>query len=246
MEKLSRLGEKYITNEGLEVEIIEYTNALDCTIRYKDGFILKNKNFFDIKNGKVKNPYNPNVYGVGFLGDGEYRTKENKVRTKSYLVWSDILRRCYDANTQVSRPSYQECTVSAEWHNFQNFAKWFEENYIEGFCIDKDILFKNNKVYSKETCCFVPNEINILLSGTNKLKRTLPLGVVEHKGKFRAQICLNGKTTYLGIASTPEKAFLFYKKKKEEYLKFMAYRWKDKIPLSAFVSLFNYTVEITD
>lgn len=47
---------------------------------------------------------------------------------------------------------------------FSNFLKWFNGNYIKGYALDKDILIKGNKVYSPETCCFVPYEINTLVT----------------------------------------------------------------------------------
>lgn len=35
--------------------------------------------------------------------------------------------------------------------------------HMEGWHLDKDILLKGNKVYSPETCAFVPAKINSLL-----------------------------------------------------------------------------------
>ena len=46
--------------------------------------------------------------------------------------------------------NYLDVTVCEEWHNFQNFAKWFYENYYEisgeKMRLDKDILIKGNKM----------------------------------------------------------------------------------------------------
>ena len=56
----------------------------------------------------------------------------------------------------MKRNSRLICSVCEEWKHFSNFKKWFDENYIEGFDIDKDILIKGNKVYSPEACSFVP------------------------------------------------------------------------------------------
>lgn len=61
-----------------------------------------------------------------------------------------------------NKPTYEGCTVCDEWLYFSNFKKWFDENYIEGFQLDKDIIIRGNKVYSPQTCCFVPKEINII------------------------------------------------------------------------------------
>ena len=38
---LNRTGEKHITNEGYEIEIIEYLNYNNCTIKFIDGHIVE-------------------------------------------------------------------------------------------------------------------------------------------------------------------------------------------------------------
>ena len=53
-----RVGEKYITNEGYNIEIVEYINSNNCTVQFKDGSRLYNRAFGDIKRGEVKNPNN--------------------------------------------------------------------------------------------------------------------------------------------------------------------------------------------
>ena len=42
---VDRVGEKYITNEGYEIEIIEYFGANNCTIKFNDGTISRNKKY---------------------------------------------------------------------------------------------------------------------------------------------------------------------------------------------------------
>jgi hypothetical protein len=53
-----RTGEKYLTNEGYEVKIIEYFSACDVTVRYEDGTTLKKVFLSALKNGQVKKPQN--------------------------------------------------------------------------------------------------------------------------------------------------------------------------------------------
>ena len=45
----NRVGEKYITNEGYEIEIIEYFSSINCTIRFKDGHLIFNRKYNHIK-----------------------------------------------------------------------------------------------------------------------------------------------------------------------------------------------------
>ena len=79
------------------------------------------------------------------------------------------------------------CTVCEEWLNYSNFKVWYDQNRIKGMALDldKDILFKGNKVYSPETCCFVPHAINTLFLNGKKNRGDLPLGVHFDKSKGR-------------------------------------------------------------
>jgi hypothetical protein len=80
-----------------------------------------------------------------------------------------MMMRCYSLKWSSKFPTYKDCIVDERWHNFQIFGEWFEENYVEGFELDKDILGKSSKIYSPETCCFVPQEINLMF--TKRLER---------------------------------------------------------------------------
>lgn len=64
-----------------------------------------------------------------------------------------MLRRCYDAKLQVRFPSYVGCSVHADWHSYSAFKLWFDKNYVDGYHLDKDILFPGNMVYSEKRVC---------------------------------------------------------------------------------------------
>ena len=108
----------------------------------------------------------------------EYKTVGNTTTTikgkdkKSYQCWSNMLKRCYNKNVHNKQPTYKDCSVCNEWLCYANFEKWYDENYyeIEGERteLDKDILFKGNKVYSPITCIFVPQRINTLFTKSNR------------------------------------------------------------------------------
>lgn len=177
----NRKGEKHTTKQGYIIEIIEYFGWKNCTIQFNDErkTILKNKSYDSVVRRGILNPYHKTHFNVGFYGYGEYKTKINGKHTKSYKCWRGILGRCYDDSIRHKFPTYKDVTVCEEWHNFQNFAQWFEENYIEDFVLDKDILYKGNKIYSPETCCFVPQKINCLLVKNDINRGEYPIGVVK-------------------------------------------------------------------
>lgn len=247
-----RIGEKYVNTQGLVVEIIKYFGALNCTIKFEDGSIQNNKSYSCIKRGEVKSLFHISVYGAGYLGEGDYKVTENG---KSNLVgetWRSMIKRCHDIRFQEKHPTYIGCSVAKEWFNFQNFAKWHEENYnpktMKGWQLDKDILIKGNKIYSTETCCFVPREINNLFTKSEKTRGEYPIGVlfIKKREKFTTVLSISNVRKGSGYCNTPEEAFEIYKTAKEKYIKEVTEKWKEQITEQTYQALINYKVEITD
>lgn len=244
----TRLEEVHFTNEGLKIKIIEYFDCYNCTIEFEDGTILKNREYGDIKKGSIKNPNHKSVCNIGYLGEGKYKTSINKNRSQSYLCWKNILIRCYE--TEGYSPDYKNATVNKEWHNYQNFAKWWEENYIpdimKGWHIDKDILLKGNKEYGPETCCFVPQEINALLVKCDTIRGKYPIGVCKRGRYFTSKISIGKGGIISKTFKTVEEAFINYKITKEAYITKMAEEYKVKLKKEVYEALLKYRVEITD
>ena len=186
------------------------------------------------------------IYGVGYLGIGLYNT-QNK---KAYSVWMSMLKRCYSKKFQELQPTYKKCFVDEYWHNFQNFAEWFNKSYsseiMTGWQLDKDLLLKGNKIYTSETCCFVPHEINSLFTGRNSKRGVFPIGVSIKRSKYQANINIGEITKYLGTFNNPEEAFQAYKTAKEKHIKEVADKWKGLISEQVYQAIYNYEVEITD
>jgi len=246
MKKLNRIGEKFITNEGYEVEIIEYFSNKNITIKFENNFIFHNIQLRNLIRGQVSNPYHTSKYNMGYLGIGKYKAHTDKKATLTYKIWTSMLRRCYDEKFKQINPTYTGVTVYEKWHDFQNFGAWFEKSYIDGFELDKDILIKGNKIYSPETCCFVPHEINSLFVKKDNKRGIYSIGVCKHRNKYMAQITMHSKHYYLGIFDTPEEAFQIYKEAKEQHIKEVADKWKGLISDKVYEALINYQVEIDD
>ena len=135
-------------------------------------------------------------------------------------------------------------------------AEWIENNYYEvpgeRMHLDKDILCKGNKVYSRETCIFVPERINTLFVKKDNARGNDPIGVYQlPSGNYRAQ-CNNeyGKSVYLGVYSTEEEAFQVYKQYKEKIIKEVIDSYEGVIPEPFYsrlkTAMYNYEVEIDD
>lgn len=250
---VDRTGEIFQTKEGYSVQLIEYNSAKDCSFKFliDKEVICRNVWFKGIREGTVKNPYHPTVFKKGFIGFGKYNCKGlgGKI-TKTYNTWNGVLERCYCEKFSKRVSTYKDVTVCEEWHNFQVFAEWFEENYnpevMQGWQLDKDILLKGNKVYSPDTCCFVPQEINSIFKSSKSYRGEYPIGVTECCGNFRTGLNKGNTHIHLGTFKTIEEAFQAYKTAKEDYIKEVADKWKDKIDPRVYETIYNYKVEITD
>lgn len=171
-------GTRHVTNKSGELEVVEYLDAYNVRVRFIDtGFEIATQ-ASSIRSGEVKDKLRPSVFGIGYLGDGEFKTWANYGRTKEYVAWQNMLQRCYDPKCHVKRPTYIGCSVCAEWHNFQNFAKWMSKQNCEGKQLDKDIKVEGNKVYSPETCMFVTPAENVVEANAKQYAFVSPSGVV--------------------------------------------------------------------
>ena len=251
--KIDRTGEVGYNNNGEEMRIVRYGNRADIDVQFvKDGTILQHVYYCAFKKGQIKNPMRATVFGVGFMGMGEFKSRdENGNLTKCYITWESMLRRCYSSKYQEKHPTYENCTVDKQWWNFQVFAEWYYSHFYEIeneiMNLDKDILNKRNKVYSPKNCVFVPQFINTLFIKRDKCRGEYYIGVTKYENKFQARLhkC-DGKLIYLGTYTIPEEAFQAYKIAKEEYIKEVANEYKDKIPYELYQAMMNYEVEIDD
>lgn len=197
---------------------------------------------FDARRGKLG----------GAILDVDYCVMDGDRGVPPYATWMQMLTRCYSERYIKATPTYKDCLVCNEWKRYSNFEKWFndpENGYKDGYCLDKDILVKGNKLYSPDTCCFVPNEINALFIKHDSKRGKYPIGVSLHNKKYCARINMFQKgSIWLGTFDTPKLAFEAYKKAKESYIKDMAknYYKEGRITKRVYDALMRYEVEITD
>ena len=237
-------------NSG-DFKILKYNDSYNVEIQFlKTGFETVAR-LGHIKSGSVKDPYSPSVYGVGITGT-KYPISEGGRNTKEYDLWNGMLRRCYSDALKKKYPTYIDCEVSDKFKSYEYFYEWCHKQI--GFSnkdwhLDKDLLVKGNKVYSENTCVFIPREINLLLIKCDASRGEHLIGVcwnkkdnafIAHVGKSK------GKREYLGFFKTEIEAFNAYKEAKESFIKEQANKWKGQIDYRAYNALMNYTVGITD
>ena len=233
-------------NSGL-CEVVEYKNSHNILVRFKDGTRVQCQKH-QLLIGKVKNPNTPMVYSTGYIGQGVYSSSTHLVL---YRTWSDMLRRCYSDESLEKYPTYKGCLVDVRWNSFQNFCIDYLQmtGHLLNWVLDKDILVKGNKLYSKETCCLVPVAINSLIIKANSQRGNLPIGVTFSNRKnnpYKAHCRINNTGTDLGNFKTPESAFQAYKQAKESEIKRVARFYRFQLDPKVFNALLKYEVEIND
>lgn len=226
--QLNRLGEKLIMNDGNECEIIQYNSRRDITVKFKSGYEKKTQ-YSTFINRQIKDKYSPTVYGVGIIGD-KYPTRQDGKHTLEYNRWHSMLQRGYEEKYNNKHPSYKDVYVSKEFLSYTTFYEWFHsqenlkvliDNHIS-FDVDKDILFKGNKVYSVDTCVLVPERVNNLFVKNNANRGEYPIGTSLRDNKYITSQIKNINKTIYSTFNSVEDAWNWYKLEKENIIKNVA------------------------
>lgn len=243
-----KVGDRFTNTQGIELEVVKYEKASKITVRVHgpvDYEIVTSQG--NLKKGVVHDKYSPSVAGKGILGDAE----NIDVKSQVYTSWVGMVKRCYtfyDYNPRA-KINYGDCSVREDFLYFPNYIAWFDKQIVQPkWQLDKDLLVPGNKVYSPDTCIFLPRALNTFLTIRKNDRGPYPLGVTIHEdtGHYEAACNRDGKRIYLGVYKTPEAAFAAYKVEKEAYAKDLAERWKYVIDSRAYEALMNYEVSITD
>ena len=243
------IGRQFTTSTGI-CTVISYESSTKVGVMFENGFTTTAE-AGNLRKGNVKNFYHPSVFGVGYVGRGEYGTRLAGKSHPTYTRWQHVLRRCYSDRYLKRHPSYQGCYVNDFWHNYQNFGEWFTNLVYkqDGWDIDKDVLLKGNKEYSDKHCILLPPEINISITNRalDRGKCVVGVGYNSKYNNYYAQIS-KGEQGHvsLGTFKSEIEAFRAYKAEKELYLRGLADKWADHIDPRAYEALIKYKVEITD
>lgn len=183
--------------------------------------------------------------------------------TKLAIMYDNMYKRCYSQILQKYKPSYKECSVCEEWYNpefagkhlRQNknpyraaFYQWVREHFysIEGqptVQLDKDIRVKGNKVYSPQTCMFVPMSINSFFGGIESAS----LSHLPKKVEFDSK---SGKFSVKGVEGclfdTVQDAWQVAHALLIQQRNDLCDRYYGKIPQQVYDCIMKYDWKITD
>lgn len=163
------------------------------------------------------------VHGHG-INDAKYNISPRVGRKREmcpfYQKWVNMIYRCYSPKFHKNNPTYIGCTVCDEWLSFMAFRGWMMAQDWQGMELDKDIIIPDNKMYSPDTCCFIPKSLNNLMTDSASTRGKLAKGVhcSQHGKMFIAQCRHKGKQKYLGSFDTEAEASAAYLKRKREII----------------------------
>lgn len=169
-----------------------------------------------------------------------------------YQQWSSMRRRCRkNSVTALQLPTYKDCHYSPEWESFETWLEWARQQV--GFLnkdtngkvwhLDKDVVVLGNKVYSADTCVFLPHQLNTFFVPNESVAGGLPVGVTSHPsgGGFRARITTrSSKSTSLGVHGSAEAAHAAYREAKLCEAKYLASVYEGKVDDRVIQSLLTY------
>ena len=243
--KVELIGKEFETSKSGKCFVIDYKDSGNVLVMFYEPLYVTKCTYSSLIKGFVENPFFPSVYGRGYIGIGKFSCKDVEVQR----IWRNLMSRAYCDEYHKTHHTYRDVEVCKEWLCFQNFAEWcvkqkgFNSKGLNGrsFSLDKDILSKGGNIYSPETCCFVPNEVNIcIISKAGKTSNVRQAGA-----GWTARISKHGKEVYLGSFNSKEEAFQIYKEAKESYVREIAEKWKEEIDEKVYANLKSWKLSRT-
>jgi hypothetical protein len=190
------------------------------------------------------------VEGVGVCDKGSHLASVGTKNTKMYKMWHRMFIRCYSEEV-ARRKNYEDCTVDSRFHKFQSFATWavtqVGSNEV-GWHIDKDLLLKGSRMYSPDTCVFLPPSINTFIGSRRRFQSgssNRSQGVYYDKRYASYYSSLKddeGVLRRLGTFTTEDGAFGAYKAAKELKARRLAKMFELRLDPRAVVALGHYEV----
>jgi hypothetical protein len=207
---------------------------------------------------KFGRPLKPkNLSADGFYNSGgKYKTRINGIKEPACRLWENMKSRIYylPKMNEGKFGKYSDQVICEDWKDYQNFAAWFEDatskHYDKGWQLDKDLI-STEKLYSPETCVFLPEEVNKALNIKSRARGEVCLGVSYSKDATKLYVQYACKHSDFAVRKwfsldKLQEGFQMYKTARERYIKHLAEKYKDKLDPRAYAALVSYKITMED
>ena len=214
------IGKEYISKFCGKFKVIDREGYRGTKLYYivkflKTGYITSAR-YDTIKTGNINDPYYPKILGVACLGESRDGTSLNMYM---YDRWRNMINRCYDiCNEYYYAYGGAGVTVCQRWLCYANYIEdipnlpgyndMINNPHIK-YHLDKDILQQgipsNQKVYSPETCMFVPaaeNSYQVAIDHFNERGNNY-FNVEKHYNAYNVKLQINGVIRRIGRYKDP-------------------------------------------
>jgi hypothetical protein len=139
------------------------------------------------------------------------------MHTRAAVLWNNLKSRCREGSAQ-RKNSTSYVQIENHFDNYDVFTEWCQGQYgymnksASGIYwnLDKDLLHHGNKIYSPDTCMFIPLSVNTVMMASDVCRGKFPVGVQPHyqvkKTRYTATCRRRDGSGYVGIYDTPEEA----------------------------------------
>lgn len=241
--KLLEEGKTYVTNNFGEVVVEKYESSDKVHVRFKNTGSTTVTCMSTLRSGSLKDKQAPSILGFGIVGEDV--PSKGGIQDKAYGAWHSILTRCLSPRVKAIRPTYADCKVHEDWQYYQNFKEWFYNQVgydSEGYQVDKDLLVRGNLLYSADTCCLIPRDLNVFLARLPVYGCTTRINFKVNICKYSVVVWYEGCEYELGYFKTYKQAFLELKTFKEQKLKEFAEKYKGLVSDRVYERLMTYEI----
>lgn len=140
-----RIGEKFKTSKGDVIEIVEYKDVKNITVRWEDGVTKRNVSMSAILTGNVRKPINYDIYRDGkFKG----RFSSFKIAGDTFKVDQNIFSQNKTAQSKVSKGFVvkKEGDILLDDKCYKDFIKWYKKYNEIDYARELSLFLQKNKI----------------------------------------------------------------------------------------------------
>ena len=171
-------------------------------------------------------------------------------RNRIHRIWKDMQIRCSE-EYRKRYTSYKDVDIAEEWLIFENFYNdvidmpFYDAKDHRGqyYSMDKDIL--GLELYSKDTVCFIPQDLNSFFTNVQSGSE-LPPGITFEKSrnKYKCRITKFGDRIHLGYFDNVDEAYSVYCDARNTYAKELAKYYEGQVEQRVVDALMKYDEEV--